>query len=205
LIEAILDPDCPVTVCVIEGIRTGAENPLEAGIVADLTLELRKRLCSSKTGRPYSDTEDEDKIFWKEGLFVVSPHHVQIKAIKIALKERGLREPYFVDTVDKMQGQECDAVIVSYGVADPELAMREGEFIYSLNRLNVSITRARTKSIVFLSRYLLTPTLQVLEDPEAVEGISYMIGLERFAKERKNLKIFPLDDKGKISITVYRR
>jgi len=205
LLEAVLDPDCPVTVCVIEGIRTGAENPLEAGIAADLTLELRKRLCSSKTGKPYPDTEEGDRLFWKEGLFVVSPHHAQIKSINTALKERGLREPYFVDTVDKMQGQECDAVIVSYGVADPELAMREGEFIYSLNRLNVSITRARVKSIVFLSRYLLTPTLQVLEDPEAVEPISYMIGLERFAKESKNLKLFPLDNNGKVSIMVYGR
>ena len=45
--------------------------------------------------------------------------------------------------MDKMQGQEADAVIVSYGVADPEFALREAEFIYGLNRLNVAITRAR--------------------------------------------------------------
>lgn len=45
----------------------------------------------------------------------------------------------FVDTVEKMQGQECDAVCVSYGVADVEFALMEREFIYSLNRLNVAI------------------------------------------------------------------
>jgi len=57
--------------------------------------------------------------------------------------------------VDKMQGQECEAVIVSYGVSDVEYAMNEKEFIYSLNRLNVAITRARSKTIVFLPRPLL--------------------------------------------------
>jgi AAA domain-containing protein len=51
-----------------------------------------------------------------------------------------------------MQGQECEAVIVSYGVSDVGYAMNEKEFIYSLNRLNVAITRARSKTIVFLPR-----------------------------------------------------
>ena len=39
-----------------------------------------------------------------------------------------------------MQGQEADAVLVSYGVCDPEYALQEAAFIYGLNRLNVAIT-----------------------------------------------------------------
>jgi hypothetical protein len=79
-----------------------------------------------------------------------------------------------VDTVDKMQGQEADAVVISYGVADPEYALREAEFIYSVNRLNVAITRARTKSIVYLPAPLLEASAQVLEVPEAARGLSFM-------------------------------
>ena len=63
--------------------------------------------------------------------------------------------PPFVDTVDKMQGQESQAVIASYGVSDIETAMSEANFIYSLNRLNVTVTRAKTKCILFISRPLL--------------------------------------------------
>jgi DNA replication ATP-dependent helicase Dna2 len=48
-------------------------------------------------------------------------------------------------------------VIATYGVSDVEYAMREKEFIYSLNRLNVSITRARAKTIVLLPRPLIEP------------------------------------------------
>jgi hypothetical protein len=82
-----------------------------------------------------------------------------------------------------MQGQECDTVIVSYGVSDPEQATLEGEFIYSLNRLNVSLTRARAKSIVFIPRALLRPTLQVLENEDMADGITYMLGLEKFVED----------------------
>ena len=88
--------------------------------------------------------------------FIVSPHHAQIWAIRRALAERrSWHSRPFVGTVDKMQGQECEAVIVSYSVSDVEYAMNEKEFIYSLNRLNVAITRARSKTIVFLPRPLL--------------------------------------------------
>jgi len=85
--------------------------------------------------------------------------------------------PPLVDTVDKMQGQEADAVIVSYGVSDPEFAMEEAEFIYGLNRLNVAITRARSKCVVCLPRPLLDAPPQVLDLPEAARGLAYMRAL----------------------------
>ena len=52
-----------------------------------------------------------------------------------------------MDTVDKMPGQQSRVVIVSYGVSDLETALQEGEFIYSRNRLNVSIIRARAQCL----------------------------------------------------------
>jgi hypothetical protein len=79
--------------------------------------------------------------------------------------------------VDKMQGQEADAVIVSYGVADPEFALREAEFIYGLNRLNVAITRARSKCVVCLPRPLLDATPQVLDVEAAAAGLAFMRSL----------------------------
>jgi len=179
-----IDPEYPLVLCVLEGVQAGAQNQVEAGLVAELVRVLRRRQCRSEGGKPYPDGAEGDREFWRQGLCIVSPHHVQIRAIKQALADRGLNPPYFVDTVDKMQGQECDTVLVSYGVADPETALQEGEFIYSLNRLNVAITRARRKCIVFLPRPLLTPSLEVLELPDAAAGIGFMLGLERFVVEQ---------------------
>lgn len=48
---------------------------------------------------------------------------MQIRAIRRALADaREWDTDPFVDTVDRMQGQECDAVIASYGVSDVEYA-----------------------------------------------------------------------------------
>jgi hypothetical protein len=74
-------------------------------------------------------------------------------------------------------------VIVSYGVSDVEYAMNEKEFIYSLNRLNVAITRARSKTIVFLPRPLLEAPVAAFEDDTIAEGIAFMQGLWRWAEE----------------------
>ena len=60
-----------------------------------------------------------------------------------------------VDTVDKLQGQERDVVLVSYGVADGEYAEAEAEFLLSSNRFNVAATRARHKLVIFASSTVL--------------------------------------------------
>ncbi|HEX5269875.1 MAG TPA: AAA domain-containing protein, partial [Gemmataceae bacterium] len=144
LVGACLDPDYPLVVAILDGPRAARANPVEADLVAQLVVALRGGL-RDHDGRTYAN----DAAFFRRGVFVVSPHHAQIRAIhdELAARRRWDALP-FVDTVDKMQGQEADAVIVSYGVADPEFALREAEFIYGLNRLNVALTRARTKSVV---------------------------------------------------------
>lgn len=82
-----------------------------------------------------------------------------------------------------MQGQEAGAVIVSYGVSDTETALQEAAFIYSLNRLNVAITRAQAKCIVFLPRPLLQPRFEVLEDERAARGLGHMNALLGYCTE----------------------
>src|SRR5207248_10563096 len=66
------------------------------------------------------------------------------------------------------------SVLISYGVSDPEFALKEAEFIYGLNRLNVAITRARSKTVLCLPRPLLEATPQVLDVPAAATGLAFM-------------------------------
>lgn len=182
-VQWALNPDFPLVVGVLEGVVAGAENPIEASLVAELAEALRKGMKRSD-GAPWPEGEQGDADFWKEGLFVVSPHHVQIDCILRELtKLRDWGGHPFVDTVDKMQGQECEAVLISYGVSDPELAMREKHFIYSYQRLNVSLTRARAKTVVFLPRPLIDPPLKAYEDEDNIAGVSFMRGLLDFGRE----------------------
>ena len=169
-VEACLDPQFPLVFVVLDGVWAARENPLEAGLVAKLVTGLRTTLR-----QPDHKLYDDDAAFFREGVFVVSPHRAQIRTIRRELqRQRMWQSPPLVDTVDKMQGREADAVIVSYGVSDPEFAMQEAEFIYGLNRLNVAITRARSKCIVCLPRPLLDAPPQVFDLPEATRGLAFM-------------------------------
>jgi uncharacterized protein len=57
--------------------------------------------------------------------------------------------------VDKFQGQEGPIVIYSMATSTPEDAPRGMEFLYSLNRLNVAISRARCVAVIVASPALL--------------------------------------------------
>ncbi|MGP0066623.1 MAG: AAA domain-containing protein [Isosphaeraceae bacterium] len=200
LADDLLDPDYPLVIAVLDGVRATVENRIEADLVARAAVRLRDRLQAGPRRR-YPDTLAGDAAFWKDGLFVVSPHHIQIKAIRRALKTaRSWHGAPFVETVDRMQGQECEVVIVSYGVSDVEHALNEKEFIYSLNRLNVSITRARTKTIVFLPRPLIEPPMQVYEDDRLCEGVAFMQGLVQFAEHRGEALRYPQPEAGELRV-----
>jgi len=190
LVAACLDADYPLVVVVLDGIRASRANPIEADLIAQLATTLRAGLRAAP-GRPYTD----DAAFFRQGVFIVSPHHAQIRAIQQELaKRRTWQGPPFVDTVDKMQGQEADAVLVSYGVADPEFALREAEFIYGLNRLNVALTRARTKTIVCLPRPLLEASPQVLDVEAAAVGLGFMRRLVEWLRCHGEELLFEGDD-----------
>jgi DNA replication ATP-dependent helicase Dna2 len=59
-----------------------------------------------------------------------------------------------VDTVERIQGQERDLVILSLVTSDVDFAAERADFYFQPNRLNVAITRARKKRIILGSPLL---------------------------------------------------
>ena len=81
-----------------------------------------------------------------EDILVVAPYNAQVSALSQRLPV-GAR----VGTVDKFQGQEASVVFYSMATSTPEDAPRGMEFLYSLNRLNVAISRARCVAVIVAS------------------------------------------------------
>lgn len=79
-------------------------------------------------------------------ILVVAPYNAQVSAL-IDRLPRGSR----VGTVDKFQGQEAPLVLYSMATSTPEDAPRGMEFLYSLNRLNVAVSRARCVAVIVAS------------------------------------------------------
>jgi predicted RecB family nuclease len=81
-----------------------------------------------------------------DDILVVAPYNAQVSALSQKLPV-GAR----VGTVDKFQGQQATMVFYSMTTSRPEDAPRGMEFLYSLNRLNVAISRARCVAVIVAS------------------------------------------------------
>jgi superfamily I DNA and/or RNA helicase len=85
---------------------------------------------------------------------IMTPYRAHVREIKKALyrviKNINTEDPesIFIDTVDRMQGQERDYILYSMANSHPLESKRRLDFFYSPNRLNVAITRGIKKCIV---------------------------------------------------------
>ena len=82
---------------------------------------------------------------------IVSPYRAQGRTIRSLLVTRFGREAarqVIADTVERMQGQEREVIILSLATSDPMFLAAIAEFFFQPERLNVSVTRAKTKLIV---------------------------------------------------------
>ncbi len=84
-------------------------------------------------------------------ILIIAPYNAQVAELTARLP--GAR----IGTVDKFQGQEAPIVIFSMATSSPEEAPRGMEFLYSLNRLNVAVSRARAACILVACSALFEP------------------------------------------------
>lgn len=114
----------------------------EAAVVSELVVNLLTQHYRNKQG--------EIRPFTLDDILVVAPYNMQVNLLKRTVP-KGAR----VGTVDKFQGQEAEVVIVSMATSSGEYLPRFIDFLFSKNRLNVAISRARCLAIVLSNHNLL--------------------------------------------------
>jgi superfamily I DNA and/or RNA helicase len=97
-------------------------------------------------GSTWTNREGETRNLTLEDVLIVAPYNAQVAAMRKRLPT-GAR----IGTVDKFQGQEAPVVFYSMTTSTPEDAPRGMEFLYSLNRLNVAVSRARCVAVLVAS------------------------------------------------------
>ena len=109
-------------------------SPEEAQLVLELVSSLLTQHYRDKTGQLHPLTLDD--------ILVVAPYNMQVNLLTKVLPD-GAR----VGTVDKFQGQEAAVVIVSMAASNGDYLPRDIGFLYSKNRLNVAISRAKCLAV----------------------------------------------------------
>jgi uncharacterized protein len=101
-------------------------------------------------------------------ILVVSPYNMQVDVLRSQLPA-GAR----VGTVDKFQGQEGAVVLISLATSSSDDLPRQIEFLYSRNRLNVAISRARCLAVIFASPRLLEIPCSTIEQMQLVNTLCW--------------------------------
>ncbi|MBN8629476.1 MAG: TM0106 family RecB-like putative nuclease [Rhodobacterales bacterium] len=107
-------------------------------------VEAIRAACESLLSGNWSDNDGETRPLVESDIIVVAPYNAQVNALREALPA-AIR----VGTVDKFQGQEAPVCLVSMTASSAEETSRGMDFLFSLNRINVAVSRAKGLALVF--------------------------------------------------------
>lgn len=113
------------------------QNTDEARFVADLVSEALK--CKMKV----------------KDIAVITPYRRQVKAIRDALIQNDIKKLPLIDTVERLQGQDVELIVISMCISSPLYFAAHGSFVLDQHRLNVMISRAKRKVVILASEIML--------------------------------------------------
>ena len=113
-----------------------SSSPEEAQVIHNLVADILS--CATT----WIDRQGREHPIQLADILIIAPYNAQVSELQDRI--RGAR----VGTVDKFQGQEAPIVIYSMTTSTHADAPRGMNFLYSLKRLNVAISRARCISIL---------------------------------------------------------
>jgi DNA replication ATP-dependent helicase Dna2 len=131
--HAVFDPAIPGVFIPTLDRSARAQNPRDGQLVAEL--------CAAAVTGGVPARE----------IGVITPYRAQGRVVRNLLRATlgpAAARDVVVDTVERMQGQEREIVILSLATGDEVFLRAVAEFFFQPQRLNVSITRAKSKLIV---------------------------------------------------------
>jgi len=126
-----------------EGNTNSSAEEVEA-----ITILVRKILAPDSY---WIDKAGEQISLTPASIKIISPYNAQVNLLQEAIPDLE------IGTVDKFQGQEAPIIIYSVATSHPQDAPRGMDFLYSLNRFNVAVSRAKAMFIMVSSPAIFEP------------------------------------------------
>ena len=139
------------------------ESPEEAAIVVAKVMEL--------LGQPWTDQHGTTRPLTVDDFMVVAPYNDQRRCITEALRVDPATRSVEVGTVDKFQGREAAVVLFSMTTSSAEFMPRTADFLFSKNRLNVAISRARCLAYLVCTDELLDTRARDVDEMELISAL----------------------------------
>jgi predicted RecB family nuclease len=127
---------------------------------------IAEEVARLRDGGRFTDARGEERELTLADVLVVAPFNAQVRYLRERLPA-GAR----VGTVDKFQGQEAPVVFFSMTSSSGEDVPRGMDFLFSRNRLNVAVSRARALAVVVCSPRLLWARCNTVEQMRLVNAL----------------------------------
>ena len=134
--------------------------------IAEEEVEALRIAAQELMAGPFTEKDGTTRPTRAEDIIVVATHNAQVNAHRAALPD-AIR----VRTVDKFQGQEAPICLVSMTASSADETPRGLEFLFSLNRVNVTVSRAKALALVFASRRLCEAKCTTVEQLKLVNTL----------------------------------
>lgn len=129
--------------------------------VNESSIELVSCLCpGARDDNPVEADAIVDKVSYylshglpKDRIAIICPYRRQARLVRARLLEAFGSVEFLplVDTVERLQGQDVEVILISFSVNDLQYFVAQREFLFNAQRLNVMVSRATSKVCVFAS------------------------------------------------------
>ena len=106
---------------------------------------------------------------------MVTPYNDQRRCIETALAANPATAGVRVGTVDKFQGREAAVVLFSMATSSAEFMPRTADFLFSKNRLNVAISRARCIAYLICTDELLDTRARTVDEMDLISALCALV------------------------------
>ena len=127
--------------------------------------------ASKLIGTNWTNQHGETRPLTADDIMVVAPYNDQVLQLRNALDLEPTTRKVKVGTVDKFQGQEAAVVFYTMTSSSADDMPRGTEFLFSRNRLNVAISRARCLAYLVCNGQLLNTRAKKVEHMKLISTL----------------------------------
>jgi len=148
-------------------VRRSTESPEELEVVAGQITEMM--------GTPWTNQKGDVRPLRPSDFMVVAPYNDQVNLLRNAFDLRDDLRGVQVGTVDKFQGREAPVVFFTMTTSSSLDMPRGPEFLFSRNRLNVAVSRARCVAYLVCTEELLNSRASDIDDMRLIATLSAFV------------------------------
>ena len=119
----------------------------------------------------WTNQHGESTLLRPADFMVVAPYNDQVRLIRKVLSSNKRTAKVEVGTVDRFQGREAAVVLFSMATSSADYMPRSADFLFSKNRLNVAISRARCLAFLVCTDKLLATRAKTVEEMRMIGAL----------------------------------